>query len=46
MIEGGWSFVVAAYGVTLGALAVLCAVVIARLGHWSKEAKALERKAS
>jgi hypothetical protein len=45
MIEGGWGFIVAAYFVSLSTLALLCAVVLGRLLHWSKEAKALERKA-
>jgi hypothetical protein len=42
MIDGGWSFIWAAYAVTLGALAVLALVVAVRLAHWSKRARALD----
>jgi heme exporter protein D len=42
MIEGGWPFIWAAYGVSMGALAVLVAVVVARLAHWSKAVRALD----
>lgn len=43
MIEGGWPFVFVAYGVSLGALIVLVAVVVARLLHWSAAARALDQ---
>jgi heme exporter protein D len=43
MIEGGWDFIWAAYAVSLGALAVLVAVVVSRLAHWSKAAQALDQ---
>lgn len=42
MIEGGWAYIWPAYAVTLGALAVLTAVVAARLLHWRKQARALD----
>lgn len=42
MIEGGWTFVFGAYGVTFGGLGVLAAVVALRLRHWAKRAKALQ----
>jgi hypothetical protein len=40
MIDGGWSFIWAAYAITLGVLAVLALVVAVRLAHWSKRARA------
>lgn len=43
MIEGGWSFVYAAYAVAGVALAGLAALVVLRLRHWAKRAKDLSR---
>ncbi|MDZ4689978.1 hypothetical protein [Terricaulis sp.] len=43
MIEGGWSFVYAAYAIVGVALAVLAAVVVFRLRYWAKRAKELKR---
>jgi hypothetical protein len=45
MIEGGASFVTAAYAVAIGGLAVLTIIVALRAWHWAKLARALERKA-
>jgi hypothetical protein len=46
MIEGGWGFISAAYLISLGALAVLCGVVVARLIYWSRKARSLGGKDS
>ncbi len=46
MISGGWSFVIAAYGVTLGGLAVLALVVALRARQWAKRARDLDAKRS
>lgn len=43
MIEGGWPFIWAAYGVSLSALGVLITIVVLRLWHWSKAARALDQ---
>jgi len=43
MIEGGWAFIWPAYAVTLGALAVLAAVVVARLKKWARRARDLDK---
>jgi heme exporter protein D len=43
MIEGGWPFIWTAYALTLAALALLSLVVVARLRHWAKRARGLER---
>lgn len=43
MIEGGWSFVWAAYAVAVAALAVLAGVVIAGLLRWSSRARELDK---
>lgn len=43
MIEGGWDYVYPAYAVTFGGLAVLAAVVMARLTHWARRARELQR---
>lgn len=43
MIEGGWSFVYAAYAIAGVALAVLAVVVLLRLRHWAKRAKDLNQ---
>lgn len=43
MIEGGWSFIWAAYALTLGALAALMVAVIARLAHWARRARDLTK---
>ena len=44
MIDGGWSFIWAAYGLTLAALVVLTLIVALRLAHWSKRAREVERR--
>jgi heme exporter protein D len=44
MIEGGWSFVWAAYALTLASLALLSLVVVVRLRHWARQAKELDRR--
>lgn len=44
MIEGGLSFVWTAYALTLAALAILALVVVARLRHWARRAKELDRE--
>ena len=46
MISGGWNFVIAAYGVTLGALGVLAIVVALRARAWAKRARELDTKRS
>jgi len=43
MIPGAWNYVEAAYAVTLAGLIVLAAVIVLRLLHWSREAKALDK---
>lgn len=42
MIEGGWSFVWAAYALTFSALSVLATVVVLRLRKWAREARKLK----
>lgn len=42
MIEGGWSFVWAAYAIALGGFGVLAIVVIAQLRTWSARARELD----
>jgi heme exporter protein CcmD len=42
VIAGGWSYVWAAYAVTMGGLAVLAVVVILRARRWAREARALD----
>lgn len=42
MISGGWAFVIAAYVVTLGGLAVLALAVIVRARTWAKRARQLD----
>jgi len=44
MIQGGWSYVDAAYAVTLTGLAALAAVVLLRLRHWAQKARALDER--
>lgn len=44
MISGGWNFVIAAYGVTLGGLAALAIVVALRARAWAKRARELDLK--
>jgi heme exporter protein CcmD len=44
MITGGWTFVIAAYGVTLGGLAVLAISVALRARSWAKRARELDAK--
>lgn len=43
MIEGGWSFVWAAYAVAGVALVALSGAVALRLRHWAKRARELDR---
>jgi hypothetical protein len=43
MIHNGWSYVDAAYAVTIAGLVVLTFVVVMRLRHWSRQARALEK---
>lgn len=45
MIHGGWSYVEAAYAVTLIGLLGLVAVVVARFLYWSKQARELDKSA-
>jgi hypothetical protein len=45
MIEGGWSFISAAYVISLGGLIVLCAAIVARLLYWRRKARELGGKA-
>lgn len=44
MIEGGWSFVWAAYAVASVAFIGMAAALIARFLYWRKQARALEDK--
>jgi heme exporter protein CcmD len=44
MIAGGWNFVIAAYAVTLGGLAMLALSVVLRARTWAKRARELDRK--
>ncbi|MFZ2030647.1 MAG: hypothetical protein WAU68_10095 [Vitreimonas sp.] len=44
MIAGGWNFVIAAYAVTLGGLAVLALSVALRARTWAKRARELDKK--
>jgi heme exporter protein D len=44
MIEGGWTFVWAAYAVTGAALIVLAGVSAVRAVRWSKRARALDKE--
>ena len=44
MIEGGWAYVWPAYGVALGALAVLAVIVVARLRVWERRAHELDKR--
>lgn len=46
MIEGGWAYIWPAYGATISTLVVLTSVVVLRLRHWSKKARALETKSA
>lgn len=43
MIEGGWAFVIAAYALTFGALAVLVLAIAINARRWANEAKKLDR---
>lgn len=43
MIEGGWPFVIAAYLITFGALAVLVLAIALRARRWANEARKLDR---
>ena len=44
MISGGWNFVIAAYVVTFGGLAVLALSVALRTRVWAKRARELDAK--
>ena len=44
MISGGWNFVIAAYVVTLGGLAVLAITVALRARAWARRAQELDAK--
>lgn len=44
MVEGGLSYVIAAYVVTGVGLIALAAIVVARLAHWSARARELDKK--
>lgn len=44
MIEGGWSFVWAAYALTGGALGLLVLIIMWRSRHWAKRARELEQR--
>lgn len=46
MIAGGWTFVIAAYGLTLGGLLVLAISVAVRARTWAKRARELDAKRS
>ncbi len=46
MIDGGWPYVLAAYAVAIGALAVLAVAVATRLSHWSRQARAMDERRS
>jgi hypothetical protein len=43
MIHGGWSYVDAAYAVTLAGLVVLVVIVGLRSRHWARAARALDK---
>lgn len=43
MIAGAWSYVEAAYAVTLIGLITLAAIVVTRFLHWSREARKLDK---
>lgn len=43
MISGGWVYVWPAYGVTIGALTVLAAIVALRARRWARAARDLDR---
>lgn len=44
MVQGGLSFVVAAYLITGVGLIGLAAIIVARLAYWSARAKELDKK--
>lgn len=44
MIEGGWTYIWAAYAVSLASLAALGFVIALRLTHWAKRAQAIEQR--
>lgn len=44
MIEGGWSFVVAAYAITATALVALIAIILWRWAVWARRARELEQR--
>ena len=46
MITGGWTFVIAAYGVTLGGLLILAITVAVRARTWAIRARDLDAKRS
>jgi hypothetical protein len=43
MIHGGWSYVDAAYAVTLAGLVGLALIVVLRYRHWARAARALDK---
>ncbi len=44
MISGGWTFVIAAYVVTLGGLAVLAMAIALRARAWARRVRELDAK--
>jgi heme exporter protein CcmD len=42
MIEGGWSYIWAAYAATVVSLGGLALTVVLRLRFWAKQARALD----
>lgn len=44
MISGGWNYIIAAYIVALGALAVLAVIVALRQAYWAKRAGELDKR--
>ena len=42
MIHGGWSYVDAAYAVTLTGLVALAVIVAVRYRHWAHAARAID----
>ena len=43
MIEGGWLFVWASYGLAIAAFAALVVIILLRARHWAHEARKLDR---
>jgi heme exporter protein CcmD len=44
MIAGGWSFIYAAYALTVLLLGGLAVIVLLRARHWSREARKLDKR--